>query len=287
MEIVRNVSQIEDLVRKNFAEKNAVITSQNNIIKEKDERIAQLELILMQKKIQMEARKNIVAKMISCERQKSKYWEEKCKILESPADENKNLIAEIEEAIKKEESGEKETVTVENEKNERTNEVEQESNDVGKGAPEESFKESTLDATDYDIVDESFDQSNDCEETNSKTVLNTTRQSTDDDLIEALLDSDEEEDNDDDNKKGNICTNDFDDIKIDVNIEPTVSPKNDDQVTVLKRKYKSIDNSQESPKKKVRKVKKAGSSAKSKLSKSSEYSDEKEEGSKRHHGRGR
>ena len=55
------------------------------------------------------------------EHQKEKNAEDDVINLESSSDENQNVIAEIEEAIKKEESGEKETVTVENEKNGSTN----------------------------------------------------------------------------------------------------------------------------------------------------------------------
>ena len=48
--------------------------------------------------------------------------------------------------------------------------------------------------------------------------------------------------------------NNFDDIEIEVNIEPTVTPKNS---SFSKRKHQPIDNAEESPKRKVRKVKKA------------------------------
>ena len=239
MEKVRNVSgQIEDLVRKNFADKNATIRYQNNLIKEKDDRIAGLESSLKQMKIQMQIRENIVVKLMSCERQKLKYLEEKCKILESSADENQNVIAEIEEAIKqKEESEEKEKVSDENEKNEIVKEVEQEYTDVAE-----------------DAEDESFDQSNEAN------TLEGTNSKSEDDVVAGLLDSDEE-DNGDDNIKGNKSVmNDFDDIEIEVNIEPTVMPNNS---PFSKRKHEPIDNepidnAEESPKRKVRKVKKAG-----------------------------
>ena len=199
----------------------------------------EIELEKCEAKLQSSKRReNIALRMISCDRKRLEFFEKTCQYIESMKAKDEEVIAEIEEIIRKDYENKEETTESTN--NGKTKEL------YGEKASEEEF---ILDAIEYDFDNESLNETrleNASEDYLTDNNTDTATDNTTDDadiLIEKLFGESGDEENTKD--------------KIEVKTEPTVTPKHVDRYKTKKKKRSSADKPETNPEGNVNKSRKA------------------------------